>query len=66
MPYSHSFGDIRSFKITSVSGMTYVLTAGAEGVIRTWKFEPTKNQFELIATLEGHVRPITCVLLQGK
>lgn len=58
-------GEIRSFKIANVAGSTYVITAGGEGLIRTWRYDPTQNKFEQVALLEGHLRAVTCVLLQG-
>jgi len=64
MPYTHSFGDIRSFKVTMVNNIIFVITAGGEGLIRTWRYDPTQNQFEQVAVLEGHMRAVTCVLLQ--
>jgi len=64
MPYTHSFGDVRSFKVTMVNNIIFVITSGGEGLIRTWRFDPAQNQFEQVAVLEGHIRAVTCVLLQ--
>lgn len=65
MPYTHSFGDVRSFKVTMVNNIIFLITSGGDGLIRTWRFDPAQNQFEQIAVLEGHIRAVTCILLQG-
>ncbi len=64
MPYTHPFGGIRDFKIALRDGVKYVLSSGGEGIIRTWRFDPATNKFEQIGFLEGHLRSITCLLLQ--
>lgn len=64
-PYTHPFGEIRSFSIAVLDGVTYVITAGGEGLIRTWRFDAAKGAFEQIMVLEGHLRAVTCVLLNG-
>ena len=66
MPYTSPLGDIRSFLITAVEGVTYLITAGGEGVIRTWKFDTAAGKFEPLTVLEGHFRAVTCLLLNGK
>eukprot|EP01031_Cornospumella_fuschlensis_P029808 gene29808-35989_t len=63
MPYTSPLGDIRSFLITAVEGVTYLITAGGEGVIRTWKFDTAAGKFEPLTVLEGHFRAVTCLLL---
>lgn len=65
-PYTHPFGEIRSFSIAVLDGVTFVITAGGEGLIRTWRFDAAKGAFEQIMVLEGHIRSVTCVLLNGK
>lgn len=65
-PYTHPFGEIRSFAITVLDGVTFVITAGGEGLIRTWRFDAAKGGFEQIMVLEGHIRAVTCVLLNGE
>jgi hypothetical protein len=57
---------VRSFKIAVMDGVTFVITAGGEGLIRTWRFDAAKNAFEQIMVLEGHIRAVTCVFLHGK
>lgn len=66
MPYTHSMGEIRSFTIAVVEGNTFLITAGGEGAIRTWKFDPATSKFDQLAVLEGHVRSITSLILHGK
>lgn len=65
-PYTHPFGEIRSFKVAIIDGTTFVITGGGEGLIRTWRFDTQKNTFEQIMLLEGHIRAVTCVYLRGK
>jgi hypothetical protein len=48
-----------------LDGVTYVITAGGEGLIRTWRFDVAKGAFEQIMVLEGHTRAVTAVLLNG-
>jgi hypoxanthine-guanine phosphoribosyltransferase len=48
-----------------LDGVTFVITAGGEGLIRTWRFDAAKAAFEQIMVLEGHIRAVTCVLLNG-
>lgn len=64
-PYTHPFGEIRSFTIAVLDGVTFVITAGGEGLIRTWRFDAAQGAFEQIMVLEGHIRAVTCVLLNG-
>ena len=64
LPYTHA-STVRSFKVVSADGQTYVVTAGADSVIRTWRFDATKSSFEAIAAMEGHIRAVTCLLLLG-
>jgi len=64
-PYTHPFGEIRSFTIAVIDGVTFVITAGGEGLIRTWRFDASKGGFEQIMVLEGHIRAVTTVLLNG-
>lgn len=66
MPYTHSFGEIRSIALLFIDEGNFIVTGGGEGVVRTWKFDPTKNKFEQLNVLEGHVRGVTCVLLNGE
>jgi hypothetical protein len=65
-PYTHPFGEVRSFSIAVLDGVTFVITAGGEGLIRTWRFDAAKGAFEQIMVLEGHLRAVTSVLLNGK
>lgn len=64
-PYTHPFGEVRSFTITVIEGVTFFITAGGEGLIRTWRFDAAKGAFEQIMILEGHIRAVTCILLNG-
>lgn len=48
-----------------MDGVMYVVTAAADGLIRTWKFDSVANIFEPVGILEGHLRAITCILLHG-
>jgi hypothetical protein len=65
MPYTHSFGPIRSFTVAISDGMTYVVTSGGDGNIRTWRHDVSTGKFEHLALLEGHVRAVTSLLLYG-
>ena len=49
-----------------LDGVTFVITAGGEGLIRTWRFDAAQGAFEQIMVLEGHIRAVTCVLLNGE
>lgn len=66
MPFTHPFGEIRSFALLFHDAAKFIVTGGGEGLVRTWKFDPATNKFEAISTLEGHVRAVTSVLLHGK
>ncbi len=63
-PYTHS-SQVRSFKVVMADGQTYVVSAGADCFIRTWRYNPSMSKFDLISTMEGHIRAVTCLLLQG-
>lgn len=65
-PYTHPFGEIRSFKVAVLQGVTFIITGGGEGTIRTWRFDAAKNSFDQIMLLEGHVRAVTCIHLRGR
>ena len=64
-PYTHPFGEIRSFKVAIIDGTTFVITGGGEGLIRTWRYDTQKKVFEQIMLLEGHIRAVTCIYLRG-
>lgn len=64
MPYTSPFGEIRSFTVAVTEGGMYLITGGGEGIIRTWKFDPAQNKFEVLTTLEGHLRAVTSLLMQ--
>lgn len=49
-----------------INDVPYVITAGGDGVIRTWRYDGAQSKFELVTSLEGHFRPVTCMLLLGK
>ena len=67
MPYTDAMGNIVSFTIKSTDSGMFVITGGGDGVIRTWKFDVTRMVFEQFAPpLEGHLRQVTSVLLNGK
>ena len=57
---------MRSFKVAIADGVTYVVTAGGEGTIRTWRYDNSNAQFEHVALMEGHTRAVTCILLCGE
>ena len=52
--------------MTVADGVTYIITGGGEGVIKIWKFDQPSSKFEVISTLEGHIRDVTCLHLFGK
>ena len=64
MPYAHP-QSIRAFLVTEAEGVMYVISGGGEGVIRIWKFDRATSKFDLISTLEGHTREVTCLYLHG-
>jgi hypothetical protein len=64
MPYTHPM-PITSFISTIVGTDLFLVTAGGEGTIRTWRFNPTSGSFEHIMLLEGHTRGVTSLVLQG-
>jgi WD40 repeat protein len=66
MPYTHSFGEIRSIALLFMEAEKFIVTGGGEGMIRTWKFDAVTNKFAQLAVLEGHLRGITSVLLHGQ
>jgi len=47
-------------------GVLYLITAGGEGLIRTWKLNQALGNFEHLSVLEGHTRGVTSLLLQGR
>eukprot|EP01041_Mallomonas_annulata_P007239 gene7239-14770_t len=63
-PYTHP-SQIRSFCTAINEGELYLITAGGEGIIRTWKFNQTLSAFESLAILEGHIRAVTSLVLIG-
>ena len=65
MPYAHASGEIRCFRIATIGEATFVITAAADGLIRTWRFDNTQGKFEALGVLEGHLRGVTSILLQG-
>jgi WD40 repeat protein len=51
--------------IAVVDGNSYVITGGDEGLIKVWKFDAAGKKFDLMSTLEGHTRGVTCLYLHG-
>eukprot|EP00599_Poterioochromonas_sp_BG-1_P004844 CAMPEP_0173141580 /NCGR_PEP_ID=MMETSP1105-20130129/5586_1 /TAXON_ID=2985 /ORGANISM="Ochromonas sp., Strain BG-1" /LENGTH=299 /DNA_ID=CAMNT_0014054825 /DNA_START=398 /DNA_END=1294 /DNA_ORIENTATION=+ len=66
MPYTHPFGEIRSFALFFHETAKVIVTGGGEGLVRAWKFDPATNKFELLSVFEGHVRAVTSVLLHDQ
>ena len=64
MPYTHPM-PIANFISTIVGSDLFLVTAGGEGTIRTWRFNPASGSFEHIMLLEGHTRGVTSLVLQG-
>jgi WD40 repeat protein len=52
--------------VTEADGVMYVITGGGEGLVRIWKFDRASSKFEMISTLEGHIREVTCLYLHGE
>jgi WD40 repeat protein len=65
MPYTSPFGNIISFIVAIFDNVPYLLTAGAEGIIRFWQFDAAENKFKTLNVLEGHLRAVTCMALNG-
>jgi hypothetical protein len=65
MPYTHPI-EVGCFATALAEGTLYVITGGGDATIRTWKYDQTKNWFEHLVLLEGHVRGITALIVCGK
>eukprot|EP00607_Mallomonas_marina_P002352 CAMPEP_0182425288 /NCGR_PEP_ID=MMETSP1167-20130531/11656_1 /TAXON_ID=2988 /ORGANISM="Mallomonas Sp, Strain CCMP3275" /LENGTH=402 /DNA_ID=CAMNT_0024605825 /DNA_START=127 /DNA_END=1335 /DNA_ORIENTATION=+ len=63
-PYTHP-ASVRTFCVAVNEGELYLITAGGEGIIRTWKFNSVAGTFEALAVLEGHIRGVTSLVLIG-
>jgi WD40 repeat protein len=66
MPFTHSFGEIRSISVFFRDDAKILITGGGEGIVRIWRFDAATSKFDQISMLEGHIRAVTCILLQGK
>lgn len=65
LPYTHPM-QIKAFAVSVVApGEMGVITAGGEGLIRTWAYNQASNTFVPASVLEGHTRGVTCLLVQG-
>eukprot|EP01042_Synura_sphagnicola_P001911 gene1911-2255_t len=64
LPFTHPM-PIRSVCSTINDGVFYMITAGGEGLIRTWRLNGVTGTFEHLALLEGHTRGVTTLLLIG-
>lgn len=65
LPYTHPWS-IRSFIIAPVAGELFAMSAGGEGSISMWKLDQATMRFSLVMSLEGHLRGVTDLVLQGK
>ena len=65
LPYTHP-QPIRSFTVAINDNTLYLISAGGEGLIRTWRLNNATGTFESLAVLEGHTRGVTAILLQGE
>ncbi len=63
-PYTHPF-EVRSFTSIVNGEELYVITAGGEGAIRTWKFVQETQSFLHIGSFEGHIRAVSAVVICG-
>jgi len=61
-PYTHP-QEVRSLIATKHDNVEYVITAGFEGSIRTWRLEPSGFVELPGSRFEGHTRAVTCLLL---
>jgi hypothetical protein len=66
MPFTHSFGEIRSISVFFRDEAKILITGGGEGIVRIWRFDAATSKFDQISMLEGHIRAVTCILLQGR
>ncbi len=65
LPLAHS-QPVRKFSLMEIAGSIFVFSGGLEGVIRLWRFDPATSSFAQFGRLEGHVRGINTLLLNGK
>ena len=63
-PYTH-IQQVRAFIVEKVQDQIIVMTGGGEGTIRTWKFDQATSRFQVIGTLEGHLRDVTALWFDG-
>lgn len=49
--------------MTTIDNINFIITAGADCLIKVWKLDSTLNKFELLTSFEGHVRAITSILM---
>lgn len=48
-----------------VGADVFSVTAGGEGSIFVWKFDSTQLKFNHLLSLEGHLRGVTGLVIQG-
>lgn len=51
--------------IVVIDNTSIIVTAGGEGLIKTWRYDSNSSRFESLSVLEGHIRSVTCLLLHG-
>lgn len=64
MPFTHPL-QVQSFKVVVSNDATYVVTAGGEGNIRTWRFNQSTGMFEHLSLMEGHFRGVNSIVITG-
>lgn len=62
MPYTHPM-EVTKFATAVVANVVYLVTGGGEGIIRVWRYDTAARAFAAIATMEGHIRAVTCLLM---
>lgn len=63
-PYTH-IKQVRAFVVEKIQDQIFAMTGGGEGIIRTWKFDQATSRFQVMSTLEGHLRDITALWFDG-
>lgn len=65
LPFTHP-QTIRTFIANKFDADIYIVTAGLEGMIHVWCFSPSNSSVNHMFGLEGHVREVTSLVLQGR
>lgn len=64
LPFTHP-ETCRTFLVEKFSNEIYIFTGGMEGMIHVWCFNPATSSVNHAFNLEGHIREVSCLALQG-